>query len=435
MTNVSIHHTDSDSLALNGGSSVRNGNWPKWPQYGPLALDLLKQVLDSGRWAVSGAWTGQRPLEQVFAEQFAEFLGVQYCVPTDHCSSALVMSMRSLGIGPGNEVIVPGLTWVACASTVLRVGAVPILVDIEPETLCLSPEAVEAAITPRTAAILVVHLYSAMANMDELLTISHKYGVPLIEDCAQAHGARWLGQRAGSLGKIGVFSMQQGKVLTCGEGGAAVTSDPQLFSLLEQLRNDGRRLAKGPLQIGHMHLNEIGEVVGANLAMSEFQLAALLDGFSRLEEQNVIRASRAMYLSQRLRAVPGLDFIRPHPQNDERAYYHYVVRYEPELFANRPVDVICRALEAELGFWVHPAYKPLNDNLLYRPHLDKSLIDRQVDRRTIDPTRFELPEATRQHERLVLFHHSILLGSLTDMDDIAAAFEKVQRLAHALPDT
>ncbi|MBS1807414.1 MAG: DegT/DnrJ/EryC1/StrS family aminotransferase [Acidobacteria bacterium] len=434
METISTRYNDPDTLALNGGTSIRNGNWPTWPQYGSMALDLVRQVFDGGRWAVSGTWTGQCPLEQTFAEQFAEFLGVKYCIPTDHCSSALVMSMKSLGIGPGDEVIVPGLTWVACASTVLRVGAIPILVDIEPNTLCLSPEAVESAITTRTAAILVVHLYSAMANMDKLTAISQKYSIPLIEDCAQAHGARWSGQRAGSLGIIGVFSMQQGKALTCGEGGAAVTSDPRLFSLLEQLRNDGRRLAKTPRVVGHMHLEEVGEVIGANLAMSEFQLAVLLDGLNRLEEQNKTRASRAIYLDKCLREISGLEFIRPHHQNDERAYYHYVVRYEPESFAYKSVEAICRALEAELGFWVHPAYRPLNDHPLYRPHLDKNLAHTFADLKSINPTRFELPEASRQHKRSILFHHSVLLGSLLDMDDIATAFEKVQRLSSTLPD-
>ena len=345
------------------------------------------------------------------------------------------MSMKALGIGPGDEVIVPGLTWVACASSVLRVGAVPILVDIDPDTLCLSAREVEAALTSRTAAILVVHLYSAMANMDELLALSSRHAVPLIEDCAQAHGARWRGRRAGSLGKIGTFSMQQGKVLTCGEGGAAVTSDADVYSLLEQLRNDGRRLVKEIPRIGQMHLVEIGEVVGANFAMSEFQLAVLLDGLSRLEEQNRIRASRAESLSEQLSAISGVDLIRPHPQNDERSYYHYVVRYEPEAFANKSSEEICRALEAELGLWVHPLYKPLNDHPLYKPHMDKNLRSDHADRERINPSRFSLPEAKRQHQRSVLFHHSVLLGSPGDIDDIAIALRKVQQLAHTLSDS
>jgi len=427
-----MSYLSSSILAANGGSPVRGRPWPRWPQYGPIAITLLQKVLNGGRWAISGPWTGEPPLDQVFAEQFSRYLGVEYCVPTDHGSSALVIAMKALGIGTGDEVIVPGLTWVACASAVLRAGAVPILVDIEPDTLCISPDAVAAAITPRTAAILAVHLYSAMAQMDKLMSISRQHGIPIIEDCAQAHGARWRGHAAGSLTEVGTFSMQQGKALTCGEGGAAVTSDEHLYSLLEQLRNDGRQYAVTDPEPDRMHLVEIGSITGANYAMSEFQAAVLLDGLSRLEEQNRRRKVNAEYLDSRLGELEGLELIRPYPQNSERAYYHYVVRYEPPEFADNDVEAICKVLEAELAFWIHPTYKPLNNHQLYRPHNDQTLNLEPHVRRRIDPTQFDLPEATCQHERSILIHHSALLGTLEDMDDIIAAFEKVKRLASTI---
>lgn len=423
------------SLAINGGAPLHTGRWPRWPQHGPMAVRLLQQVLEGGRWAVSGQWTGEPPLDRIFAEQFSEYIGVKYCVPTDHGSSALFLALKALGVGAGDEVIVPGLTWVACASSVLRVGAVPILVDIESSTLCLSPVAVAAAITPRTAAIIVVHLYSAMAEMDELTSLSRKHGIAIIEDCAQSHGARWRGRAAGSLTEVGAFSMQQGKVLTCGEGGATVTSDARLYSLLEQLRNDGRRYTVGEPALGHMHLEEIGEVIGANYAMSEFQAAVLLDGLSRLGEQNQRRELNAEYLDSMLGVIGGLDIIRPHKQNDARAYYHYVVRYEPSEFAGKEVNAVCKALEAELGCWVHPTYKPLNAHQLYRPQADRTMTADLDTRRRLDPTQFDLPEATRQHQRSILFHHSALLGTLEDMDDIVAAFDKVRGLSHSIPDS
>lgn len=288
----------STSLALNGGKPVHQGEWPKWPRSGPKTLELLKQVLDSGRWAVSVTWTGEQPKDVVFAREFARFLGSKHCIPTDHCSSALILSMKALGVKPGDEVIVPGLTWVACASTVLRVKAIPILVDVEPDTQCISPAAVTAAISPKTAAILVVHLYSAMAQMDELTAIAERHGLVIIEDSAQVHGAVWRGRRAGSIGTVGTFSMQQGKVLTCGEGGAVVTSDSHLNRLMEQLRNDGRCYSSEVPEVGHMHLQETGEVIGANRAMSEFQAAVLLDGLERLDEENRLRAANADYLTK-----------------------------------------------------------------------------------------------------------------------------------------
>ncbi len=424
----------SSTLAVNGAVPLRSKPWPRWPQYGPRANAVLQQVLEGGRWAVSGLWTGEPSFDQVFAKQFSDYLGVEYCVPTDHGSSALVIALKALGIGAGDEVIVPGLTWVACPAAVLRVGAVPILVDIEPDTLCLSPEAVDAAITARTAAIMVVHLYSAMAQMDVLTVISRNRGIPIIEDCAQAHGARWRGDAAGTLTEIGTFSMQQTKVLTCGEGGAAVTSDPDLYSRLEQHRNDGRRYSVTRPHLGHMHFEEIGEVAGANYAMSEFQAALLLDGLSRLDDQNRERRINAQYLDSRLGELGGLNPIQPYEQNSERSYYYYVVRYEPSEFAGKSVDSLCKALEAELAFFVHPTYKPLNNHQLYRPHLDIKFA-KQYPLESLDPAQFDLPEAVRQHERAILFHHSALLGTQEDMDDIVAALKKVKRLAHTITDS
>lgn len=143
-------------------------------------------------------------------------------------------------MGAGDEVIVPGLTWVANASAVVRANAVPVLVDIDPETLCLSVEATRRALSSRTRAVCVVHLYSSMADMDGYRALAAEAGVPLVEDCAQAHGAAWRDARAGTLGTVGVFSMQQTKVLTAGEGGAVITASAELARRLEQLHADGR---------------------------------------------------------------------------------------------------------------------------------------------------------------------------------------------------
>lgn len=173
-------------LAVQGGSPVCSAAWPSWPQCGEHTLARVANALTSGRWAVSGPSTGRPSIDAELADRFAAFVGVPHCVPVDHGSSALVASLTALGVGPGDEVVVPGLTWVACASAVLRTGAVPVLADIESATLCLDPAAVEAALTPRTVAVLAVHLYSAMADMDRLRAITQRAGLALIEDAAQA---------------------------------------------------------------------------------------------------------------------------------------------------------------------------------------------------------------------------------------------------------
>lgn len=423
----------SAPLAILGGPAVCSAPWPKWPDAGGRSRDSLLEVLESSRWAVSGPWTGRPPLDMEFATRFAAFVGARWCVPVDHGSSALLAALTALDVGPGDEVIVPGLTWVACASAVLRAGGIPILVDIDPNTLCLSPAAVEAAITPRTAAILAVHLYSAMAEMDELSRIAAAAGVPILEDAAQAHGALWRGRGAGSLGAIGTFSMQQGKVLTSGEGGAAVTSDAGLRDRLERLRGDGRRYtASAQRVIGRQDLEEVGGLQGWNMHLSEFQAALLLEGLEQLPEQNARRAQAAQFLDGEFDGLEGVATIRPYPGNTHRTYYHYVLRIEPDAWAGRSIDVACEAVSAELGVWIHPPYQPLNVHPLFQPqrHPFARLPGWTAK---LDPRRFELPEAHRQADRAMLFHHSMLLGDERHLAAIVESVAKVQRYAHLLP--
>lgn len=408
----------AERLALHGGTPVHTGAWPKWPQHGPRALALIGEVLAGERWTLSGSWTGAPALERVFAVEWARFCGTRYCTPVDHGSSALFAAIAALGIGEGDEVIVPGLTWVATATAVSRTGAVPILVDIDPETLCIDPRAADAAVTPRTRAIIAVHLYSAMAEMDALRAVAARHGLALIEDAAQAHGAEWDGCRAGSLGDVGAFSMQQGKPLTSGEGGAAVTSDEQLHRRLELIRSDGRLFRSAPPPHGHPELDEIGGIRGYNLCLSEVHAALLLDGLERLDEQNRIRAANAAHLTAALASSAALLPIRPYAKNIHRSYYHYAVRVVADAFAGRPVDAVCAALEAELGLWVHQPYRALDDHPLFAAFEH--------------PSRFALPHAHHAVGHTILFHHRALLGDASSMNAIAEAFLKVERLAAML---
>ena len=417
----------ASELAIHGGTPVFEGQWPSWPQIAAES-SRVKQVLSGTRWAVSGNWTGECTLDEVFAQRFAEFVGAKWCVPTDHGSSALLAAFTALGVGPGDEVIVPGLTWVACASTVIRAGAVPILVDIDADTLCVDPAAVEAAVTDRTAAILVVHLYSAMADMDRIRAVAAKAGIPVVEDAAQAHGAQWHDRSAGSLGDIGTFSMQQGKVLTSGEGGAAVTSDESLRVKLEQLRGDGRRYAPvTDRRVGYPDLVEDAGPQGWNMHLSEVQAAMLLDGLERLPEQNAVRAEAGAMLDEAFAAVPGTEVIRPYLANTRRTYYHYVIRLDREEFAGHSIDSICRAVSAEIGFFVHPPYPPLNAHRLYRP--TEHPLTRTAGIAVFDPQQFTLPEAHRQVARAATIHHSLLLADRPALHAVVEAFDKVRRSA------
>ncbi len=425
----------SAALAILGGTPTSRARWPPWPQVDDATLGRVGGVLASGRWTVTGAWTGRSPLDVTFAKLFAAYVGTRWCLPVDHGSNALLAALTALGVGPGDEVIVPGLTWVACASAVVRAGALPILADVDQRTLCMDHRAVEAAVTGKTAAILAVHLYSAMAEMDELRRIAARYGLALVEDASQAHGARWDDLGAGAVGDVGVFSMHQNKLLTSGEGGAVVTSDPVLHTALEQLRGDGRRYRPDdePRILGEPDLEEVGDVQGWNMHLSEMQVALLLDGLERLPGQNARRARAVRVLDDGLSGMDGIDLVRPYARNTVRPFYAYVVLVEPAAFAGLPVEVICEAVSAELGTRVRPCIVPLDVHPLYEPARHPfGRLAGWADQ--LDPRRFDLREAHAVASRAVVVPHPLLLGTDQQVHAIVEATDKVRRNAHLLGD-
>jgi dTDP-4-amino-4,6-dideoxygalactose transaminase len=345
-------------------------------------------------------------------------------VPVNNGSAALTVAMEALGVGPGAEVIVPGLTWVACASAAVRTGAVPVIVDVERDTLSISAAAARAAITDRTRAILVVHAYCSCADLDAFTRLSAETGIPIVEDCSQAHGAEWSGRKVGTFGQIGVFSLQQTKVLTCGEGGVTITSSPELHDRLQQLRADGRRFSGNPV-VGQLELEEVGAVHGHNYCMSEFNAATALAQLELLDGQNELRERNADLLSGLLSRFPGVSTLaRPAPVT-RRTYYDYVIRLDPDVLGPFSVDRVVAALTAELNLFFETLDTPLNGNRLYNPLLVPGLAGTEEERRRLDPRRFDLPEATAAHRTCVAFLHHALLGGEDDVAAIATAVEKV----------
>jgi dTDP-4-amino-4,6-dideoxygalactose transaminase len=413
-----------DELAVLGGPPVRTEAWPEWPRAHADTEEFLLNILRSRRWAISGPYTGQTCYERRFASAFSAYNGQRYCVPTTNGTAALTISLLALDIRPGDEVLVPGLAWVACASCVLCLGAVPVLVDIDPDTLAMSVEQARAAITDRTAAILLVHPYCRFANLDEFLAVSTQHDVPIVEDCSHAHGACWRGRRAGSFGRIGCFSMQQTKVLTSGEGGAALTDDPGLYDRMEQLRSDGRRFSTSP-SIGALELEDVGEVQGQNHSLSEFQAAILLSGLSHLDEENKSRAHFVEALLPMLEefGVTGL----PHQEQvTSNTYYRLVLRIDRQQFGGTSIRAIARAMSAELGVQLTPFGQPLNNHRLYNPLSSPRVSLDRDDRMKLNPKRFRLPVA----ESVCLDHltvpHHVLLSDEEALRDIVSAFEKVR---------
>ncbi|ABD12718.1 putative PLP-dependent enzyme possibly involved in cell wall biogenesis [Frankia casuarinae] len=414
-------------LALLGGTPVRRDRpWPKWPQYDAASEQALLDALRSRRWAVSWASDGTHACERRFAEAFAAYSDVPYGVSVDHGSSALVVALEALDIGPGDEVVVPTLTWVAPVTAVLRVGALPVLADSDPETGCLTAQSIRDAMGPRTKAVIVVHLAATVADLPAITALTEDAGIHLIEDCAQAHGARWGDRAVGSFGAIGAFSFQNGKVLAGGEGGAVITADERLYRRAQQLRADSRRYHPGPPVAGTLELVEDGEVMGANYCMSELTAALLLDQLPRLQDQHRHRAKTAADLEQGLARLGGFGPIPVPEQVQLRSIYEYGVRFPAGTFGAVPLDRVAQALTAELGMTWYPPDAPLHRSVMLRPHTKRRFAAAWTEAARDRAFSRDFGGARRYCETTLLFHHSALLGDSTDADDIVAALAKVR---------
>lgn len=255
--------------------------------------------------AAQNGW-GERCYEYInrFEEAFKQHLGVNYAIATSSCTGALHMGMAALGIEPGDEVIMADTNWIASAAPVVHLGAKPVFVDILPDSWCLDPELVEAAITPRTKAILAVHLYGNLCDMDRLQTIGEKHGIPVIEDAAEAIGSIYHGKRAGSMGSFGCFSFHGSKTLTTGEGGMFVTNDADLYETVLTLSNHGR---------SRVQTKQFWpEMVGFKYKISNIQAALGCAQMERIDELISRKREILEFYKSRLDNLSGLK-MNPEP--------------------------------------------------------------------------------------------------------------------------
>jgi L-glutamine:2-deoxy-scyllo-inosose/3-amino-2,3-dideoxy-scyllo-inosose aminotransferase len=415
-------------LAILGGKPIRDikiNPWPKWPVWDKNEERALIETLNSGIWSYNG------PKETEFNKQFSEFSGAKYVLTAANGTVTLQMALEACGIGLGDEVILPGLTWQATAATVLDVNATPVLVDVCEDSWCIDTREIERAITPLTKAIIPVHLYGSFADMDEIMRIARKHNLYVIEDCAHKHGGEWNGKKAGTIGDIGSFSLQLSKHLTAGEGGILTTNNFELFERLDALRNCGRRpepadfseINKGEGQ----YFDQGNFLQSGNYRITEFQAAILIEGLKRLPAQNALRDENAVYLNSVICKIPGIVPIRRDKRETKEAYYNFSFRYKQNDFKGLPVRKFREALSAELGIEVAASYIPLNKCSLYVP-LTKPSRHKLNDEywKAIDPSRFDLPVCDRIHsEESACIHHKVLMGSRSDMDLIADAIKKV----------
>lgn len=416
----------SDRLALYGGSPVYNGPWPTWPSATGNTLAHLADVAQSGRWAISGSYTGIESYERRFSQAFAELIGIPHAVPTANGTSALTIALEALRIGHGHEVLVPGLTWVACASAAAALGATPVLVDVDPGTLGMSLAGAEAAINERTTAIMLVHPYCQVVDPEAFRALADRHGLHLIEDGSQAHGAEWRGRKVGTFGSTAAFSLQQVKLLTCGEGGVAVTADRAVYDLMQELRADGRRYSMNKI-VGRLDLEEIGSIQGRNFCLSEFQSAVALAQIEGFEARQALRQRNAAAIAQMMAEVPGCTVPAAHPAITKRSFYQFLVRLDTEVLGTFDPAKVVAAIGAETGVFCEFIDAPLNGNILYDPLKSPRTPASPEVRAALDPKRFPLPVAWAAHRSHVAFGHWALLGTQTHCEVLVDALRKVVR--------
>jgi dTDP-4-amino-4,6-dideoxygalactose transaminase len=403
-------------LAVDGGEPVRRKAFPRWPVYDEREERQLMEVLHSGEW---GALKGSKTAE--FQARFAAYQGARFGICVPNGTLALEVALSAVGVGPGDEVVTTPYTFVATANSAISVGAVPVFADIDLDSYNIDPAEVEKAITPRTKAIMPVHMGGRPADLDALREIAARRGVRLVEDACQAWGSEWQGRRVGAIGEIGAFSFQSSKNITAGEGGIIVTNDETLAEAAWSLHNVGR--VRGGLWYYH-------EIVGRNLRITEWQSAVLLAQLERLDEQTERREANAACLSECLSQIPGLRPLGHDPRVTRQSRHVTIVRYDAAAFGGRPRDEFLAALVAEGIEPVAPGYVPLNRVPAIRRALAASgEADARGFGRAVDGLP-ELPACPRAEwasgNTIWLFQYA-LLGDRSDMDDIAEACAKIQR--------
>lgn len=320
---------------------------PDWPEYGDDEAKALLEVLNSGKW---GSTSGD--VVATFEQEFAEYQQAARAVCLANGTLAIAVALRASGVGIGDEVIVPPYTFIATASAALFVGAVPVFADVDPDTHLLDPAAVEAAITERTKAIVVVHLAGRPADMDAFTALGARHGLAVIEDAAQAHGAAYKGRPVGAIGDLGTFSFQSSKNITAGEGGAVLTDSPKLASALYSLVNVGRVPGGGWYQ---------HEVVGYNLRLTEFQAAILRVQLRRHPRLQEIRERNARLLTDLLSDVDGVRLAPDDPAITAHGRHLFMLRI-PALAGPGRREAALKSLAAAGLDRVSPGYVPLHRN-------------------------------------------------------------------------
>jgi dTDP-4-amino-4,6-dideoxygalactose transaminase len=404
-------------LALFGGKPAKTKPFPFWPQYDEKEENALREVLESRVW-----WRTPGTKTLQFERAFAAYHGAKHGIAVTNGTAALEVVMAALGIGPGDEVIVPDFTFVATAGAVLFAGAMPVMVDVRPDTYCIDPDLVEAAITERTRAVVVVHMGGHPADLDRLVEIAARRNLVLIEDSAHAHGSEWRGRKIGTFGKVATFSFQASKLMTAGEGGIIITNDDEVARRARSVHDCGRL----PGEWFYSHF-----LYGSNYRLSEWQGAVLGAQLTRLEEQTALRHRNARLLDDLLCAIEGITPQALDPRCTRNGQYAFIFHYNKEAFAQVPTKRFIEALRAE-GIVTQDSYPPVHELALFHNGEYKKRLCPEQAAREYPFLHGDFPNTVRAAWETVWIPQYALLGDEQDMHEIAMAIHKIQRNAKDL---
>jgi dTDP-4-amino-4,6-dideoxygalactose transaminase len=408
--------------ALLGGSPVRTKPWPVWPDWRPEEYDQqITKVLHSGAWSRAN-------VVSEFEKKWAEMIGTKRALAVTHGTSALIAAVAQMDIGGGDEVIVTPYTWISSVQAILMNGAMPVFADVDPYTYQIDPAKIEAKITPRTRAILPVHILGLPANMPAIMKIAQKHNLIVIEDACQGWLAEISHQKVGTFGNAGCFSFQTSKHLPLGEGGAIVSSDDKFMDRCFSYHNCG--FPYGAVIGG---IGQGAVMLGSKMRLTEYQAAIGLAQLGKLDEQTTQRNVSAKYLKSKLEQIPGIVPYRLHENVTRAAFHMFCFRYKKEEFKGLPREAFLKALRAE-GIPNMSGYAPY---LNKQPYLENAFqtknFRKMYSREDLDFGKFternQCPESDALCNESVWLTQIMLLTEKTDLDDIYNAIEKIRNNA------
>jgi dTDP-4-amino-4,6-dideoxygalactose transaminase len=404
-------------LALLGGKSAKTKPFPLWPQFDDVEREALTEVLESRVW-----WRtpGTKTLE--FERAFAKFHGARHGIAVTNGTAALEVTMAALGIGAGDEVIVPNFTFVATASAVLFANALPVLVDVDPDTYCIDVRLAEAAINSRTKAIVAVHMGGHPADLDALCELGNRKRIALIEDSSHAHASEWRGKRIGTFGAAGTFSFQSSKLMTAGEGGMIISND-DLFERNARSVHDCGRM---PGEWFYSHF-----IYGSNYRLSEWQGAVLTAQLGRLNEQTRRRHQNARLLDRELKTIPGISPQKFDERCTRNGQYAYIFHLDSKQFAGISTERFIEAMNAE-GIPNQASYPPLHELHMFRDNEYRKRLSAEQGKEEHRFLKQPFPNTQRAAWETVWIPQPALLGDEEDMREIVAAIRKIQQNAKEL---